>query len=102
MLPFIVSMAFLARSGLAIVTKPKPREQASAVSRLLQEPAVLLTGLQIMRLLGPRVIVPVILLGAVAGGGEGHTQASHLVGTLLWVTGLRPRTCGRRGSRRRG
>lgn len=48
--------------------KPKPREQASAVSRLLQEPAVLLTGLQIMRLLGPRVIVPVILLGAVAGG----------------------------------
>jgi len=28
---------------------------------------------------------------AVAGGGEGHTQASHLVGTLLWVTGLRPR-----------
>ncbi len=28
---------------------------------------------------------------AVVGGGEGHTQASHLVGTLLWVTGLRPR-----------
>ena len=27
---------------------------------------------------------------AVVGGGEGHTQASHLVGTLLWVTGLRP------------
>ncbi len=27
---------------------------------------------------------------AVVGGGEGHTQASHLVGTVLWVTGLRP------------
>jgi len=27
---------------------------------------------------------------AVVGGGEGHTQASHLVGTLLWITGLRP------------
>lgn len=28
---------------------------------------------------------------AVVGGGEGHTQASHLVGTMLWLTGLRPR-----------
>ena len=61
--------------------RPKPREQPSAVSRFLQEPAVLLTGLQIMRLLGPRVIVPVILLGAVAGGlllgrnGHGHRDA---------------------------
>ena len=55
--------------------RPKPREQPSAVSRLLQEPAVLLTGLQIMRLLGPRVIVPVILLGAVAGNGHGHRDA---------------------------
>ncbi len=62
-------------------SEPKPREQPSAVSRLLQEPAVLLTGLQIMRLLGPRVIVPVILLGAVAGGmlmgrnGHSHRNA---------------------------
>ena len=62
-------------------SESKPREQPSAVSRLLQEPAVLLTGLQIMRLLGPRVIVPVILLGAVAGGllmgrnGHGHRDA---------------------------
>jgi predicted dehydrogenase len=27
---------------------------------------------------------------AVVGGGEGHTQASHIVGALLWLTGLRP------------
>jgi len=26
----------------------------------------------------------------VAGGGQGHTQASHIVGALLWLTGLRP------------
>jgi len=61
--------------------EPKPREQPSTVSRLLQEPAVLLTGLQIVRLLGPRVIVPIILLGAVAGGllmgrnGHSHRDA---------------------------
>jgi hypothetical protein len=38
------------------------------VSRMLQEPAVLLTGLQLVRILGARNILPVILLGAVAGG----------------------------------
>ena len=27
---------------------------------------------------------------AVAGGGEGHTQASHILGALLWLTGLQP------------
>jgi predicted dehydrogenase len=27
---------------------------------------------------------------AVVGGGEGHTQASHIVGALLWLTGLKP------------
>jgi predicted dehydrogenase len=27
---------------------------------------------------------------AVAGGGEGHTQVSHIVGGLLWLTGLQP------------
>ena len=26
----------------------------------------------------------------VVGGGEGHTQASHILGTLLWLTGLEP------------
>jgi predicted dehydrogenase len=28
---------------------------------------------------------------AIVGGGEGHTQASHLVGSVLWLTGLCPR-----------
>jgi predicted dehydrogenase len=27
---------------------------------------------------------------AVVGGGEGHTQASHIVGEVLWLTGLKP------------
>lgn len=27
---------------------------------------------------------------SVAGGGQGHTQASHVLGALLWLTGLRP------------
>lgn len=27
---------------------------------------------------------------AVVGGGEGHTQASHILGTILWLTGLEP------------
>ena len=26
----------------------------------------------------------------IVGGGEGHTQASHLVGAILWLTGLQP------------
>jgi len=26
----------------------------------------------------------------VVGGGEGHTQASHIVGAVLWLTGLQP------------
>jgi predicted dehydrogenase len=26
----------------------------------------------------------------IVGGGEGHTQASHLIGTVLWLTGLAP------------
>jgi predicted dehydrogenase len=27
---------------------------------------------------------------AIVGGGEGHTQASHIIGAILWITGLRP------------
>ena len=27
---------------------------------------------------------------AIAGGGEGYTQVSHILGTLLWLTGLEP------------
>lgn len=59
----------------------KPREAASGVSRLLQEPAVLLTGLQIVRILGVRGVLPIILLGAVAGGlfmnRNGHSTRLH-------------------------
>jgi hypothetical protein len=58
---------------------PKLREQPSTTSRLLQDPAVLLTGLQLARMLGPRVIVPALIVSAVAGGflmsgrnGNGH------------------------------
>jgi hypothetical protein len=52
-------------------------EDPSMVSRLLQEPAVLLTGLQLLRVVGARRLLPVILLGVVAGGflmsRNGHT-----------------------------
>ncbi len=27
---------------------------------------------------------------AIVGGGEGHTQASHIIGTVLWLTQLQP------------
>ena len=48
---------------------PKPREATtSPTMKLLQEPAVLLTGLQIVRTLGVRGMLPIILLGAIAGG----------------------------------
>lgn len=46
----------------------KPREGGAALARLLQEPAVLLTGLQIARALGVRRVLPLVLLAAVAGG----------------------------------
>jgi hypothetical protein len=61
-----------------------PRERAqepSPVARLLQEPAVLLTGLQLVRMVGGRGLLPIILLGAVAGGlmmnRNGHTASHH-------------------------
>lgn len=52
----------------AMRREAKPREATSPTMKLLQEPAVLLTGLQIVRVLGVRGILPIILLGAVAGG----------------------------------
>jgi len=27
---------------------------------------------------------------SIVGGGEGHTQASHIIGAMLWLTGLTP------------
>ena len=65
----ISAIFILTRRGRRDVTPaPKPRETASGVSRLLQEPAILLTGLQVVRMLGVRGMLPIILLGAVAGG----------------------------------
>lgn len=66
----------------AMRREPKPREAPSSISKLLQEPAILLTGLQIVRVLGVRGILPIVLLGAVAGGlmmnRNGHsTEAQH-------------------------
>jgi len=62
--------------------KPQQRSpEPSAVARLLQEPAVLLTGLQLVRMVGGRGLLPIILLGAVAGGlmmnRNGHASAYH-------------------------
>jgi formate hydrogenlyase subunit 3/multisubunit Na+/H+ antiporter MnhD subunit len=75
----IVMLSLRRRKPVKRRSDAKPREQPSAISRLMQEPAVLLTGLQLARMLGPRVIVPVVLLAAVAGGflisgrnGNGH------------------------------
>jgi hypothetical protein len=56
-------------------------QEPSPVARLLQEPAVLLTGLQLVRMVGGRGLLPIILLGAVAGGlmmnRNGHTASHH-------------------------
>jgi hypothetical protein len=64
------------------VVTPRPQEP-NAVARLLQEPAVLLTGLQIVRLLGRRGLLPMIVLGVVAGGimmnhRNGHAGREHV------------------------
>jgi hypothetical protein len=67
---------------------PPPREparEATAFSRLVQDPAVLLTGLQIARGLGLRGVLPLLLLAVVAGGvltsrngrGHGTQQQEH-------------------------
>lgn len=67
---------------------PPPRAQARetpAFSRLLQDPAVLLTGVQLVRGLGLRGVLPLILLAVVAGGvltsrngrSHGAQQSEH-------------------------
>lgn len=61
---------------------PRPAPAPSAAKSLLQDPAILLTGLQIVRVLGVRGILPIVLLGAVAGGllmsRNGHSaEARH-------------------------
>lgn len=66
----VIFMLVLRRRELANKAKAVSAraEEPSMVARLLQEPAVLLAGLQMMRLVGRRGILPIVLLGAVAGG----------------------------------
>ena len=68
------------------VPPARPREavrETPAFARLLQEPAVLLTGIQLIRGLGVRGLVPLLILAAVAGGvltsrnGRSHTPHPH-------------------------
>jgi hypothetical protein len=47
---------------------PQPAREAPAFARLLQDPAILLTGIQLARGLGIRGLLPLLLLAAVAGG----------------------------------
>jgi hypothetical protein len=61
---------------------PAPRERETpAFARLLQEPAVLLTGLQLVRGLGVRELLPLLVLAAVAGGvmtsRNGRSDPAH-------------------------
>jgi hypothetical protein len=55
--------------------------EPSAIAKLLQEPAVLLTGIQVARVLGARGMLTLLILGAVAGGvmmnRNGHAQRPH-------------------------
>jgi predicted Kef-type K+ transport protein len=42
--------------------------QEKSVSRFLQDPAVILAGLQLVRILGVRRLVPLLAIGAIAAG----------------------------------
>jgi hypothetical protein len=48
--------------------KRRREHEPSAVARLLQEPAVLLTGIQLARVLGVRGVLPLLIVAAVVGG----------------------------------
>jgi hypothetical protein len=65
-------------------TKIQPRErvqESGALARLLQEPAVLLTGVQLARMIGGRGLLSLLILGAVVGGvmmnRNGHSHRPH-------------------------
>ena len=69
--------AFVAAAGLVVALVVRSRHtraqlerasEPSAFARLLQEPAVLLTGFQIARSLGGRGLLPLLILAAIAGG----------------------------------
>jgi hypothetical protein len=59
----------------------EPARELNAFARLLQEPAVLLTGLQLARGLGVRGLLPLLVLAAVAGGvmtsRNGRSDPAH-------------------------
>jgi hypothetical protein len=59
----------------------EPARETNAFARLLQEPAVLLTGLQLARGLGVRGLLPLLVLAAVAGGvmtsRNGRSDPAH-------------------------
>lgn len=61
-------VAQIVRSRSARRQRARPREEPSLVARAMQDPAILLAGVQVMRMLGARNVIPVVLLGAVAGG----------------------------------
>ena len=78
----VIVMSSIRRRPVARREPEKPRAAAtSPTMKLLQEPAVLLTGLQIVRTLGVRGMLPIILLGAIAGGfllnRNGHSSDAH-------------------------
>jgi hypothetical protein len=78
----IGGIVMLAVRGRRKVPPPQSRPQeASAVSRLLQDPTLLITGVQVARMIGGRRLLPLLLLGVVAGGffmtRNGHGARSH-------------------------
>lgn len=78
--------ALVLRRRPALQAEARPREAASPMARLMQEPAVLIAGLQVVRMLGARRVLPVVLLGLVAGGllmgrnGQGHGATHYQFG----------------------
>lgn len=64
----LAAMLALRRRRRLFMEQRRRREPASPVARALQEPAILLAGLQVLRMLGARGVLPLLILGAVAGG----------------------------------
>jgi len=58
---------------------PPPPRRAEPAATLLQDPAVVVAGLQLARTLGARGILPLLVVGAIAGGflmnRNGHATA---------------------------
>ena len=67
------------RRGRARVQRDRP-----GFNRVLQDPAVIVAGLQVVRQLGARGLLPLLIVGAVAGGlmmnRNGHAGREHSTG----------------------